>query len=244
MLDYDGTLAPFQVDRMRAFPYPGVEARLERIDRGALVIVTGRSARDLLTLIPFARRLELWASHGREHLTAKGEYQFFEVTAEQSAQLAAVESGLNDASVPPSAVERKPTGLAVHWRGRPVDEQHALPKLVAQLYTPLKGNPAIELLPFEDGLELRATGRTKGDAVQAVLASRASSCPVAYLGDDLTDEDAFAALRPGDLGLLVRQEPRATLASHWLRPPEELLSFLDDWISAAGESQRSATRSD
>jgi trehalose-6-phosphatase len=55
MLDYDGTLAPFLVDRMHACPYPGVEARLDRIDRGALVIVTGRSARELLTLFPFAR---------------------------------------------------------------------------------------------------------------------------------------------------------------------------------------------
>jgi trehalose-phosphatase len=236
MLDYDGTLAPFQVDRMRAFPYPGVEARLDRIDRGALVIVTGRSARELLTHFPFARRVELWASHGREHLTAKGEYQFFELTAEQSTQLAAVESGLTGTSVPPSAIERKPASLAVHWRGRPVDAQHALRELIAQLYTPLKGNPAIELLPFEDGLEFRATGRTKGDAVQAVLASRASNFPVAYLGDDLTDEDAFAALRPDDLGLLVRQEPRATLGSHWLRPPEELLTFLDDWIHAAGKN--------
>jgi trehalose 6-phosphate synthase/phosphatase len=30
----------------------------------------------------------------------------------------------------------------------------------------------------------------------------------------------------------VRDEPRETLADVWLRPPEELFSFLDRWIAA------------
>ena len=31
LLDYDGTLAPFQLERNKAFPYPGVREILERI---------------------------------------------------------------------------------------------------------------------------------------------------------------------------------------------------------------------
>ncbi|HSM51613.1 MAG TPA: trehalose-phosphatase, partial [Thermoanaerobaculia bacterium] len=84
-----------------------------------------------------------------------------------------------------------------------------------------------ELLPFAEGLELRADGIHKGRAVAALLAEMPPGCAVAYLGDDRTDEDAFAALPPGGLGLLVAERPRPTRATAWLRPPGELLGFLD-----------------
>jgi trehalose 6-phosphate phosphatase len=56
---------------------------------------------------------------------------------------------------------------------------------------------------------------------------------VAYLGDDLTDEDAFAALGDRGFSILVRTEVRASCARFWLRPPKELLAFLDEWIAAS-----------
>ena len=55
---------------------------------------------------------------------------------------------------------------------------------------------------------------------------------MAYLGDDLTDEDAFRAVATRGLGILVRQELRKTAAVAWLRPPEELLDFLHRWARA------------
>jgi trehalose 6-phosphate phosphatase len=54
-----------------------------------------------------------------------------------------------------------------------------------------------------------------------------------YLGDDVTDEDAFRVLRerPGEggLGILVAEEPRETAASFRLRDPEEVRRFLADF---------------
>jgi trehalose 6-phosphate phosphatase len=52
---------------------------------------------------------------------------------------------------------------------------------------------------------------------------------VAYLGDDRTDEDAFMALRGRGLAVLVRPDLRATAAEVWIRPPDELLLFLQRW---------------
>jgi trehalose-6-phosphatase len=60
---------------------------------------------------------------------------------------------------------------------------------------------------------------------------------VAYLGDDLTDEDAFAAVGDRGLSFLVRGEARASNARYWLRPPEELLEFLDGWLASAKDSR-------
>jgi trehalose-6-phosphatase len=51
----------------------------------------------------------------------------------------------------------------------------------------------------------------------------------AYLGDDLTDEDAFRALRERGLGVLVRTEPCPSAASLHLVPPRPLLEFLQQW---------------
>ena len=56
---------------------------------------------------------------------------------------------------------------------------------------------------------------------------------MAYLGDDLTDEDAFAAVGDRGFSILVRTEVRASCARFWLRPPQELLEFLDEWIAAS-----------
>ena len=53
----------------------------------------------------------------------------------------------------------------------------------------------------------------------------------AYLGDDVTDENAFQAVKGHGVGLLVREELRPTEADVWIRPPDELRSFLLDWIS-------------
>ena len=47
-----------------------------------------------------------------------------------------------------------------------------------------------------------------------------------YLGDDRTDEDAFAALRGRGLGILVTATPRPTLADYSLQDPEEVRDFL------------------
>jgi trehalose 6-phosphate phosphatase len=56
--------------------------------------------------------------------------------------------------------------------------------------------------------------------------------PAAYLGDDATDERAFRAISGRGLSVLVRPSWRQTAAELWLRPPEELLDFLNRWLEA------------
>jgi len=63
--------------------------------------------------------------------------------------------------------------------------------------------------------------------MKAILKGVEGKAPVAYLGDDFTDEDAFEELGAHGLKVLVRAEPRETKADVRLEPPEELLSFLD-----------------
>ena len=90
---------------------------------------------------------------------------------------------------------------------------------------------------------MRMPDLDKGDAIRTVIQEVGASVPVAYLGDDITDERAFRALGPRGLSVLVRQKFRRTAAQAWLKPPEELLDFLSRWISIREATQlaRSAT---
>jgi len=68
--------------------------------------------------------------------------------------------------------------------------------------------------------------------VERVLEESGPDVPIAYLGDDTTDEDAFRVLR--GLGLGVRVHPRwsATMADAWLQPPHGVVEFLKRWGAA------------
>lgn len=132
-------------------------------------------------------------------------------------------------------VEDKANAVVMHWRGAPPRKARSIENRTRALFEPLAQMDGLGLLEFEAGLELRV-GRDKGGAVEAIMEEAGTLGPVAYLGDDLTDEAAFRAVRRiGSRGLsgMVRQVWRETAAEVWLRPPAELREFLRMWIKAA-----------
>ena len=233
--DYDGTLAPFKADKMQAVPYPGVDKQLEKIaslTRTRLALVSGRPVRELIELVPFASRLELFGSHGREHRSATGEYELIPASERVVHALDDAAEDLGRAGYG-QTLERKSASLAVHWRNLSPAEQAQLAQLAASIFERHLEQGELAALPFESGLELRANDHTKAHAVEIILASGAGSPGTlvsAFLGDDTTDEDAFRALGTRGLSLLVREQPRPSLAQFWIRPPQQLIGFLDDWI--------------
>ena len=131
-------------------------------------------------------------------------------------------------------MEIKPGSIAVHWRGLSAEKRAHIEQKVRAQCAPIAGEAGLELLPFDGGIELRAPGRNKGDAVNTILAEAGEGAAAAYLGDDQTDENAFRAIKGRGLAVLVRSEPRDSLADIYLRPPDELVHFLRDWLSACG----------
>jgi trehalose-phosphatase len=234
LLDYDGTLAPFQNDRFRAFPYPGVEDRLAILSglaRVRLVLVSGRPAHELRDLLPNITA-EIWGSHGREQLRPDGSYELFTLEPVQQAALEDVRGELSALGFA-EALEVKPSSLAVHWRRFEPSTQAQLRAYVQSIFGRIAEPGGLHLLPFDGGLELISTDRTKGSAVEQILAQEPPKLPMAYLGDDFTDENAFATIGNRGFSILVRTEVRESAARFWLRPPAELLEFLDDWITAS-----------
>ena len=232
MLDYDGTLAPFHVQPECAVPYPEVRAMLaDIVDAGGtrVVIVSGRPVDEVPPLLALNEPPEIWGSHGWERLRADGTRVVQEPQAEVRSALAQAERAIREVMPPGARLEHKLASLALHWRGLAQDVADSMREQASAAWQPIARDSAVELLPFDGGLELRAQSCNKQYAVKTVLSEMPEGSAVAYLGDDTTDEDAFRAIKARGIGVLVRPEFRPTQADVWLRPPDELLTFMRHW---------------
>lgn len=214
-LDVDGTLLPF-ADRPDDV---GVDAALlalltelgERLD-GALALVSGRT---LLTLDALFRPLRLPAGglHGLELRYPDGAVARWPVDREALSRLRAGMTAIVQRQ-PRLHLEDKGSSLALHYRRAPALAESALAAaagLVAAL------GPAFVLQPGDHVAEIRPAGADKGRALASLMTSApfAGRLPV-MLGDDLTDEHAFAAAqRLGGFGVVVGGR-RPTVARHAL----------------------------
>jgi trehalose-phosphatase len=236
-LDYDGTLAPFQTDRDAAVPYPGVAPLIRALlatGRTRVVLVSGRPAEDVRRLLGVEPTPEIWGSHGRQRLWPDGRSEMAELRPADRAAIEEATSWIDTRDLRDLA-EFKPGSVALHWRGLPAEQTARLTAEAHSAFASIAERTGIELLEFDGGIELRPSEPNKGSAVRVLLSEIPLGTPLAYLGDDTTDEDAFLALRgTGALTVLVRPEWRETNAQVWLRPPRELLDFLEGWLERTG----------
>jgi trehalose 6-phosphate phosphatase len=247
LLDYDGTLAPFSINRERALPYNGVVELLQKIietGRTRLGIVTGRDAHEVGPLLGLHPPIEVWGAHGFQRLRPDGICEMPEIPEAAAQSLDNARQWLDYQGLLKLA-EIKPGSIAVHWRA--LDEAAAF-KLRSRIllgWSHMADHSALKLLEFDGGVELCLPELDKGNAVRTILGEVDPEVPVAYLGDDATDERAFEALGHRGLSVLVRPRPRRTSAQVWLKAPEELLEFLSRWKKATEATSKaySASRS-
>ena len=130
LLDYDGTLAPFRVERQKAEPYPGVRRRLREMMRSGatrLVIISGRPAADVGRLLEVTPPPEIWGMHGFERQRPDGGLERREL-APSARRLLRRATRLAEDALPPDGVERKPAAVActhkrkLHFQDRPLCE--------------------------------------------------------------------------------------------------------------------------
>jgi trehalose-6-phosphatase len=222
-LDYDGTLAPFRVERAQAAPFPeawALLARIARSGRSRVALVSGRPLRNLESLLGSADGMELWGSHGAERLQRDGSCEIAPAPEVAARFLGEAEAWLTERGWGPF-VERA---------------------LVIESLEDRAWDSGCELLSFDGGVEIRPRGHQKGLVVETLARESRGLAVMAYLGDDTSDEDAFRAVRPFGVAGLVRQDPRPTDADFWIRPPGELLWFLEEWEKAENGGEGEAAR--
>ncbi len=217
-LDYDGTLAPIVDDPAQAVPHPAVPDLVAELGRlHPVVIVTGRDLAALSRLL--GGRTRAVGLHGAEQGWSDG-------TVERRAgeEHADALRRLRDA-VPEAdgvVVEDKGAAFAVHYRAAP-DPQTAREALDVWAQAVPDG-----LIPIwgKRVVELRADGVSKGTAVTRIAAAHPDRTPV-YLGDDVTDEDAFVALQAlRQPSVTVKVGDGETVAGHRLPDVEAVVAYL------------------
>jgi len=219
-LDYDGTLAPVVDDPAAAEPHPAVpDLRAELAELHEVVVVTGRDLGALGRLLGPALRIRAVGLHGAEEGWTDGTIDARSVETHAEA-LRALRLALPD--VEGVAIEDKGGTFAVHYRHAP-DWEAARAALetwaeaVPHGLVPIWGKAVVEL---------RAEGISKGTAVAALAAEHPDRTPV-YLGDDVTDEDAFRALQAlRQPAVTVKVGEGETVAGHRLPDVEAVVAYL------------------
>lgn len=245
LLDFDGTLAPFAARPEEARPYRGTAALLDDIMQlpgNRVVIVTGRDLRDGTPLLQLRRQPEVWGAHGWQRWLPPQRVTEYEPPAAAKERLLVAAARVQRLTHWGARVERKTGSVAVHWRGLEPLAAEAVREALRPAWSGLARSAHLQLMEFDGGLELRARLRHKGTVVRRLLNECGSRIAAAYLGDDHTDEDAFAALRGRGLGVLVRPVVRRTAAQLWLRPPEDLHAFLERWRDCAPAARGSFSK--
>lgn len=222
--DFDGTLAPLVTHFDDAVPDPAALAALTRLGglpHTHVAVVSGRGLADLRSRLGHHPRWELSGSHGGE-LTGEPERPLSMDMAASIRQLVAQLTSIADEH-PGCIVERKPRGVAFHYRG--VSDAHAGPAVsaVTSLATSF---PALTMRLGSLVIEFLADKVTKADALR-LLRHRAGASAVVFIGDDLTDEHAFASLLPTDVGVKVGAgDTRAQFRVPGIDEVAQLLAYL------------------
>ncbi|MBS0002602.1 MAG: trehalose-phosphatase [Thioalkalivibrio sp.] len=217
-LDYDGTLAPIVEDHTKAFLPADIRATVAALARHCPVVIV--SGRDLAKLRELVALDSVWlaGSHGFEIAGPSGVSRGLEKGSEFLPELDAVEQELTQrlAGIEGHSLERKRFSIAVHYR---VVDPAEVDRLIAVVREILEDHPRLRSGRGKKVMEIRPDiDWNKGEAVQWIIrelgAERPDSVPV-YVGDDITDEDAFRALAGQGICIAVRyDETRPTAADY------------------------------
>lgn len=224
VLDYDGTLAPIAARPQDARPQPGAAEALERLrDHGTheLAVLTGRRAEDVRGFLGLPD-LTVVGLHGMQW---PGEPP----PAPDRAALERLRASLPNFEG--RLLEDKGATLAVHYRATPDRLAAAAEAALAAVPIP----PGWEVMAGKKVREFRPAGHGKGRAVERLAREHPHRLPV-FVGDDITDEDGFAAVaRLGGVGIKVGNGE--TAAAHRVRSPADVVELLREWARTARDAR-------
>ncbi|WP_345506326.1 trehalose-phosphatase [Terrabacter aeriphilus] len=208
--DYDGVLAAFDADPMSATAEPGAIDTLRglaALPGVHVAVVSGRDLGTLRTLTGIAEDepIVLIGSHGAESSSAavRAAMEAAAITPDDEVLLAELRSDIEalvKESHPEAGIEHKAAAVVVHVRGLPRETGDAA---IADARRVALDHAGVKVLKGKSVLELSVSHADKGSAVTA-LGRHVGAVARVYLGDDVTDEDAFMRMRrPEDVTVKV-----------------------------------------
>jgi trehalose 6-phosphate phosphatase len=222
-LDYDGTLAPIVEDPASAAPHPSIPDLLAAVaERHPTWVVTGRDLAALARLLP--AEVDAVGLHGAEQGRLGGEIRStaLDQHAEAFAMMRVAAPRLDGVHI-----EEKSGAFAIHYRQAEDRDaaRQALERWAAD--TP----EGLEPVWGKKVVELRPVGVTKGIVTARIARDNPDRTPV-YIGDDVTDEDAFRELPKVDpSAVTVKVGAGATEARYRLPDVEAVVEYLKGFLT-------------
>ncbi len=210
MFDYDGTLVPIA-------PHPSLARlsasrkkllkRLATTSGVTVVLVTGRSLTDIRRLAEIPGVI-LVANHGFEVST--GQKTFYPCGRKFQKPLLSlaeeIQRGLK--GIPGLVIESKGFSVAIHYRLTPKKYWPTIKQKILTISATPRKRHHLQLTSGKRLWEIRpALHWNKGKAVLWALREFARHSIPIYFGDDMTDEDAFKALRGSGVTVAVGEKP-------------------------------------
>ncbi|MEV0645659.1 trehalose-phosphatase [Phytomonospora sp. NPDC050363] len=198
--DYDGTLAPIVTDPAKATPLPETVAALRALatlPQTKVAVISGRALRDLAALSRLPSEIHLVGSHGSEF-----DVSFTHaLTSEQVALRDKISAAIADIARDKEGIrlEPKPAGIAVHTRTAP---RPVAAEVLAAVNAGPGGWPDVQTTEGKEVIDLSVMTTHKGTALDS-LRQQLGASAVLFIGDDVTDENAFAHLHGPDMGVRV-----------------------------------------
>jgi len=227
-LDYDGTLTPIVSQPENAVLSNSMRQTLELLQKHSVVaILTGRDLADIQELCQLDD-IFFGASHGFDIAGPNLSYQLPEAV-ELIPVLDQVEKLLHEQldSVSGVKIERKRFSVATHYRNVSQDSQKHVTGTVEKLcskFSDLKTSRGKKVIEMRPKLSWDK-GRALIWLTKEITQDPQNTYSI-YIGDDITDEDAFKVLGSDGCGIIVRDENRTTFAQYALESPLEVQSFL------------------
>lgn len=234
--DYDGTLAPIVDDPSAAKPCRESVAALRALASMPdthVAVVSGRSLRDLATLSRLPDEIHLIGSHGSEFDVG------FALGIPETARRLHIE--IDDAletlirEFPGAFLEHKPASTTMHVRGVAPD------RVDSAIRAALEGPgmlPGAHVKLGKMVVEIAVLETNKGEAIEAVRQQVSANAAI-FVGDDLTDEDGFAAMRGPDVSVKVGEGESA--AKYRVGNPDDvarllavLVQYRKLWVEGSG----------
>ncbi len=232
-LDYDGTLTPIVSQPEDALLADDVRQVLRELAGLCTVaIVSGRDRADVEPLVALDS-LVFAGSHGFDIRGPNGLRLEHEGGRACLPALEKAESELRSAleTIVGARVERKRFAIANHYRNVADADTPRVERVVREVaarYPTLRishGKKVFELRPDIDWDK----GRAVLWLLEALGLDDSKALPF-YLGDDVTDEDAFLALADRGIGVLVGRPSYLTHATYGLRDTEDVRQFLERMV--------------
>lgn len=230
-LDYDGTLTPIVEDHTKALLDHDMRAAVAALaEHCNAAVVSGRDLQMLRRLVQL-NGVTYAGSHGFEIAGPGGMSDCLEKGVEYLPVLNHAEKRLRAglAGIPGHAVERKRFSIAVHYRRATAESAAVIERIVDAV---LSEYPGLRKGHGKKVFELRPDiAWDKGRAVDWLLerlSAKGDAVFPIYVGDDITDEDAFRTLSGRGLTLVVQgSDDRLTAADYALMNTGEVRRFLE-----------------